>query len=110
MITAKDLLLKHWRKNHYSPLPEPQKHVLDAINEALNMPLESTRIKLGREVYPFDALAVNEFFYAKEYSPTNNASLYGSIYYYQDKHPEKKFRTVKEKYKDKYFIKVIRIQ
>jgi hypothetical protein len=109
-MTAKQLLLKHWRKDHYSPLPETPKYILDAINEALHMPLECTRIKLGREVYPFDALAVNEFFYGREYSPTNNSSIFGSIYNYEAKNPDKKFRTVKEEYKGKYFIKVIRVK
>lgn len=109
-MTAEELLLKHWRKNHYSPMPNPQKHVLEAINEALHMPLECTRIKLGREVYPFEALNIGEFFYGREYSTTNNSSIYGSIYYYQSKNPDKKFITVKEQYKNKEFIKVIRIK
>lgn len=109
-MTAKELLLKHWRKKYSSPMPEAQDHVLSAINEALLMPLECTRIKMGREVYPFDALQINDYFYAKEYTPTNNSSLYGSIYNYQSKNPDKKFRTIKEEYKGKFFIKVIRVK
>ena len=109
-MTAKELLKKHWKKNHILPMPSPQDYVLDAINEALSMPLECTRVKLFREVYPFEALKVNEFFYAREYSRENNSSLYGSIYHYQDKNPDKKFKTVKEEYKGKFFIKVIRVQ
>ena len=109
-MDALKLLKKHWYKNHYSPIPDTPKYVLDAINEALLMPLETTRVKFGREVYPFEALGVNEFFYGREYSPSNNASIYGSIYHYESKNPGKKFRTVKEEYKGKHFIKVIRVQ
>ena len=108
-MTAYELLKKHWYKKHNSPMPDPQRHVLDAIDEALLMPLESTRIKLGREVYPFEALNVNDYFYGREYSKANNASIYGSIYNYVVKNPDKKFKTVKEEYKGKHFIKVIRV-
>ena len=110
MTTALELLKKHWRKNKFTLMPEPEKYILDAIEDALSMPLECTRLKMGREVYPFEALEVNDFFYARNYTPSNMASIYGSIYHYQDKNPDKKFKTVKEEYKGKSFIKVIRVQ
>lgn len=109
-MKAIELIKKHWHKSRRTPMPEVPQYIIDAVEEALRTPLSTDRIKLGREVYPFEALAVNEFFYARNYTAENMASIYGSIYHYQDKNPDKKFKTVKEEYKGKNFIKVIRVQ